>query len=60
MVPQKVKQGTPLAQEYNETNSQFAMEALIANNKYRVRLKIFYYLLMNLVFIMKFFIIDNP
>ena len=36
MVPQKVKQGTPLAQEYNETNSQFAMEALIANNKYRV------------------------
>jgi len=42
MVPQKVKQGTPLAQEYNETNSQFAMEALIANNKYRVRLKIFY------------------
>ena len=46
MVPQKVKQGTPLAQEYNETNSQFAMEALIANNKYRVILKIFYYLLM--------------
>lgn len=35
MVPQKVKQGTPLSQEYNETNSQFAMEALIANNKYR-------------------------
>ena len=36
MVPQKVKQGNPLSQEYNETNSQFAMEALIANNKYRV------------------------
>ena len=37
MVPQKVKPAVaPAAQDYSESNSQFAMEALIANNKYRV------------------------
>ena len=36
MVPEKVKENLLSEDAASDTNSQFAMEALIANNKYRV------------------------
>lgn len=39
MVPEKVKENLLSEENSPDTNSQFAMEALIANNKYRVKQK---------------------
>lgn len=36
MVPEKVKESLLSEESSPDSNSQFAMEALIANNKYRV------------------------
>lgn len=38
MIPEKVKQGGPIGEENIDSDAQFTMDALIANNKYRVAL----------------------